>query len=119
VAAASILIVSALALSWALSSLCGLFPKGSRGIDPTMAAGILLLINIPMDWYNFKSVQAQIIMTGAILLAAAAMMRGRWSLASPWLFVAIVTKPIAVVMVLICGWVVPICAGHRLPQSWR
>jgi hypothetical protein len=46
-------------------------------------------------------------MTGAMLLAAAAMMRGQWSLASLWLFVAIVTKPLAVVMVSICGWVIP------------
>jgi hypothetical protein len=108
VAAASMLILSALALSWgAVELIRALFPKGSRGIDATMAAGILLLINIPMVWYNFKSVQAQIIMTGAMLLAAAAMMRGRWRLASLWLFVAIVTKPLAIVMVLICGWVFP------------
>jgi hypothetical protein len=108
VAAASILILSALALSWgAVALVQALFPKGSGGIDATMAAGILLLINIPMAWYNFKSVQAQIIMTAAMLLAAAAMMRGRWAVASLWLFVAIVTKPLAIVMVLICGWVFP------------
>lgn len=108
VAAASILVLSALVLSWgAVELMQALFPKGSRGIDATMAAGILLLINIPMAWYNFKSVQAQIIMTGAMLLAAAAMMRGRWRLASLWLFVAIITKPLAIVMLLICGWVFP------------
>ena len=104
-AAAVMLIVSALVLSWAAVALMrALFPSGLQSISPTMAAGILLLINIPAAWDNFKSLQAQIIMTGAMMLAASAMMRSRWNLASLWLLIAIVTKPLAIVMVLICGW---------------
>ena len=104
-AAAFMLILSAMVLSCGAVALTrALFANSSQPISPPMAAGILLLINVPVVWYNFKSVQAQIIMTGGMMLAAAAMIRGRWNLASLWLFIAVVFKPLAIVMVLMCGW---------------
>ena len=88
------------------------------------AAGILLLINIPAAWFNFKYIQAQILMTSGMLLGATAMMRGRWYLASLWIFLAAVMKPLAIVMLLLCGAVQPrlrlpliaaLIAGFLLP----
>jgi len=84
-----------------------LLPQGASGINVLALAGVLLLINIPAAWYNFKGVQSQIIMTGAMMAAAAAMMRTQWLWASFWLFVAVVFKPLALVMLLLCGALVP------------
>ena len=89
-----------------------LMPDGAHGLKPFMLAGILLLINIPAAWFNFKGVQSQIIMTGAMIMAAAAMMRAQWLWASFWLFVAMAFKPLAIVMVLLCG---TLCMPMRLP----
>jgi len=66
-------------------------------------AGVLLLINIPAAWFNFKGIQAQVPMTAAMIAACVAMQREQWKSASLWLFVAIVMKPLAMVMVLLCG----------------
>ena len=75
-------------------------------------AGMVLLINIPAAWFNFKGVQSQIIMAGAMMLAAVAIMRTQWLWASFWLFVAIMFKPLALVMALLCG---ALCPRMRLP----
>lgn len=66
-------------------------------------AGVLLMINIPAAWYNFKYVQAQVGMTAFMMLAAAAIARRGWLTASFWLFLSIITKPLSLVMLLLCG----------------
>jgi hypothetical protein len=66
-------------------------------------AGVVLLINIPAAWYNFKYVQAQIGMTAFMMLAAAATVHRKWALAALWLFLSVVTKPLSLVMLLLCG----------------
>ena len=95
-----------------------------RPLSAVSAAGILLLINIPAAWFNFKYIQAQILMTSGMMLGAAAMIRGRWLLASLWIFLAAVMKPLAIVMLLLCGAVQPrmrlaligaLIAGFLLP----
>jgi len=95
-----------------------------RQVSAVTAAGILLLINIPAAWFNFKYIQAQILMTSGMILGAAAMMRGRWLVASLWIFFAAVMKPLAIVMLLLCGAVQPrmrllligaLIAGFLLP----
>jgi hypothetical protein len=110
VAAIIALTVSAAALSWAAIDLMRAL-KPPRG-DALMLAGLLLLINIPAAWYNFKHVQLHILMTAGMVAAAACMIRGKYLIASLWLFVALVVKPIAIVMVLLCGALVP---KMRLP----
>jgi hypothetical protein len=89
-----------------------LLPQGSRGLKAWSLAGMVLLINIPAAWFNFKGVQSQIIMAGAMMLSAAAIMRAQWLWASFWLFVAIIFKPLALVMALLCG---ALCARMRPP----
>ena len=42
----------------------------SAGQTRLTAAGILLLINIPAAWFNFKYIQAQILMTSGMILCA-------------------------------------------------
>jgi hypothetical protein len=110
VSAAIVLAVSAAALTWAAIDLMRAL-KPSRG-EALMLAGLLLLINIPAAWYNFKHVQLHVLMTAGMMAAAACMIRERYLLASLWLFVALVVKPIAIVMVLLCGALVP---RMRLP----
>ena len=78
-------------------------PDGPRPFSVFAVTGILLLINIPACWYNFKYVQAQIPMTAGMLLATAAMIAARWRAASLWIFFAAVVKPLAVVMLLLAG----------------
>jgi len=80
-----------------------LVPRDRRTIDVVALAGIALLINIPAAWFNFKGVQAQVPMTAAMIAACSAMIRSRWRAASFWLFVALAIKPLAIVMVLLCG----------------
>src|SRR3954470_8595357 len=103
-----------------------LLPR-DRAVSALAAAGILLLINIPAAWFNFKYIQAQILMTSCMILGAAAMMRGRWLLASLWIFFAAVMKPLAIVMLLLCGAVQPrmrlpliaaLIAGFLLPFAF-
>jgi hypothetical protein len=107
------LAVFAAVFTWGCYALTAcLLPQGANGLKAWSLAGMVLLINIPAAWFNFKGVQSQIIMTGAMLLSAAAILRARWLLASFWLFVAIVFKPLALVMALLCG---ALCPRMRLP----
>jgi alpha-1,2-mannosyltransferase len=87
-------------------------PQGANGVKAWSLAGLVLLVNIPAAWFNFKGVQSQIVMTGAMLLSAAAIMRAEWLWAAIWLFVAIAFKPLALVMALLCG---ALCPRMRLP----
>jgi hypothetical protein len=110
VSAAIVLAVSAAALTWAAIDLMRAL-KPSRG-DALMLAGLLLMINIMPAWYHFKHVQLHILMTAGMMAAAACMIREKWMFAALWLFVALVVKPIAIVMVLLCGALEP---KMRLP----
>ncbi len=103
-AAASIaMTVSAAVLTWAsVVFLKAFLPERSRA-DAINLSGILLMINIPAAWYNFKYVQAQIGMTAFMMLAAAAITRSHWSKAAFWLFLSVVTKPLSLVMLLLCA----------------
>jgi len=102
-AAAIAMAVSAIVLSLASIVLMrALLPERPRA-DAINLAGILLMINIPAAWYNFKYVQAQIGMTAFMMLAAAAIARRHWLMACFWLFFSIVTKPLSLVMLLLCG----------------
>lgn len=103
-AAAIALTIDAAFFTWACAVLMpALLPRNGRAPDAVALAGVLLLVNIPAAWFNFKGVQAQVPMTAAMIAACAAMMRGRWNAASFWLFVAILMKPLALVMVLLCA----------------
>ncbi len=104
VVAGWIMITIAMAVfTWACVKLLDALLPPERPVSLLAATGILLLINIPAAWFNFKYIQAQILMTSGMMLGAAAMMRGRWHLASFWIFFAAVVKPLAVVMLLLCG----------------
>jgi alpha-1,2-mannosyltransferase len=89
-----------------------LLPQSAGDLKGWSLAGMVLLINVPAAWFNFKGVQAQIIMTGAMMISAAALMRAQWLWASFWLFIALVFKPTAIVMALLCG---ALCPRTRLP----
>jgi hypothetical protein len=103
-AGAIALTVGAAFLTWACAELMSALMAGqSRSGDALALAGVLLVINIPAAWFNFKGIQAQVPMTAAMIAACVAMMRARWFAASFWLFVAIVMKPLAIVMMLLCG----------------
>lgn len=102
-AAAIAMTFAALALSLASIVLMrALLPDRPRA-DVVNLAGILLMINIPAAWYNFKYVQAQIGMTAFMMIAAAAIMRRHWLMACFWLFLSVITKPLSLVMLLLCG----------------
>jgi glycosyl transferase family 87 len=104
VAAALALALAAAFFTWACTRLTlSLFPPRRHSPDAIAAAAVVLLINIPAAWFNFKGVQAQVAMTAAMIAACAAMIGSRWRAASFWLFVAIAMKPLAIVMVLLCG----------------
>lgn len=98
----------ALALSAALMSYAsfklmeGLLPNETRKAVFALA-GVLLLINIPAAWFNFKQVQAQIGMTAGMMLGAAAMMRARPVAGSLWLILSAIIKPLSIVMILLSG----------------
>ncbi|HZP77880.1 MAG TPA: glycosyltransferase 87 family protein [Pseudolabrys sp.] len=107
-AAAITLALYALALTLAVVALTRrLFPQGTPETTALYLAGILLFVNIPAAWFNFKGVQSQIVMTAMMVAAAAAMMRAQWVWASFWLFLAIVLKPLAMVMLLLCAALYP------------
>ena len=90
----------------------GLLPNGAGDLKAAWLAGVVLLINVPAAWFNFKGVQSQTMMTGAMLISTVAIMRAQWLWASFWLFVALVFKPLAIVMMLLCG---ALCPRMRLP----
>ena len=97
-------LLGAVFFTWACTMLTvALLPRERRMIDAIALAGVPLLINIPAAWLNFKGVQAQVPMTAAMMAACVAMIGSRWRVASFWLFVAIAMKPLAIVMVLLCG----------------
>ena len=103
VAAAIAMTVSAAVLTAACVVFVRTYMPGRSTADALNSAGVLLMINIPAAWYNFKYVQAQIGMTAFMMLAAAAMARRGWLMACFWLFLSIVTKPLSLVMLLLCG----------------
>jgi hypothetical protein len=106
-------VVFAAVFTWGCTVLVKcLLPRGAGDLKPFWLAGMVLLINVPAVWFNIKGVQVQIIMTGAMLIAAVAIMRAQWLWASFWLFVAVVFKPLALVMVMLCAVV---CPRMRLP----
>ena len=102
-AAAIAMALAAIVLSLASIVLMqALLPERPRA-EVINLAGILLMINIPAAWYNFKYVQAQIGMTAFMMLAAAAIARRHWLMACFWLFFSVITKPLSLVMLLLCG----------------
>lgn len=112
-AAAFWMAVFAAVFTWGCYRLTlALLPNGAGELEAAWLAGVLLLINAPAAWFNFKGVQSQIIMTGAMLASAVAVMHARWVWASFWLFVALAFKPLAIVMMLLCG---ALCPRMRLP----
>ncbi len=102
-AAAIAMTVSAIVLSIACVVFLRVFLPERTPRETLQIAGVVLLINIPAAWYNFKYVQAQIGMTAFMMLAAAAIARRRWLMASFWLFFSVITKPLSLVMLLLCG----------------
>jgi hypothetical protein len=103
-AAAIALTIGAGFLTWACVALVtALLADQGRGRDAISLAGVVLLINAPAAWSNFKGIQAQVPMTAAMIVACAAMIGSRWRAAAFWLFVAVAMKPLALVMVLLCG----------------
>ena len=107
------LVVFAAVFTWGCYVLTiRLLPQGAGDLKASWLAGMVLLINVPAAWFDFKGVQAQIIMTGAMLIAAVAVMRSQWLRATVWLFIAFVFKPLALVMALLCA---VLCPRMRLP----
>ena len=97
VAASFWLVVFAAVFTWGCYVLTTrLLPQGAGELKPAWLAGMVLLINVPAAWFNFKGVQAQIILTGAMLIAAVAVMRAQWLWATFWLFIGFVFKPLGV-----------------------
>jgi Glycosyltransferase family 87 len=105
VAAASLaLLISAVFFTWAVTRLSlALAATEWRSGEAIALTGIPLLVNIPAAWFNFKGIQAQVPMTAAMIAAVAAMAACRWRGAAFWLFVALAMKPLAIVMILLCG----------------
>ncbi len=102
-AAAIAMTVAAIVLSLAsIALLRALLPERPTA-ETLQLAGILLMINVPAAWFNFKYVQAQIGMTAFMMLAAAAMARRHWLLACVWMFLSVIIKPLSLVMLLLCG----------------
>lgn len=102
VAAAIAMAVSAALLTWASFVFLKVFLPDQTRIEIIKLTGVLLMINIPAAWYNFKGVQAQIGMTAFMMLASAAIARSCWIKASLWLILGAVTKPLSLVMLLLC-----------------
>ncbi len=96
-------IVSAAVLTLACVMFVRTFKSKDAPVGTLTTAGVLLMINIPAAWYNFKYVQAQIGMTAFMMLAAVAIARRGWLTACFWMFLSIITKPLSLVMLLLCG----------------
>ena len=103
VAAAIAMAVSAIVLSIACVVFLRVFLPERSSAETLKIAGVVLMINIPAAWFNFKYVQAQIGMTAFMMLAAAAIARRQWPMASLWMFFSVITKPLSLVMLLLCG----------------
>jgi hypothetical protein len=103
-AASLAMLIGAVFFTWAVTRLSlALAPKDWRSAEAIALTGIPLLINIPAAWFNFKGIQAQVPMTAAMVATGAAMAACRWRMAAFWLFVALAMKPLAIVMILLCG----------------
>ena len=119
-AAAIAMAVSAIVLSFASVIFLRAFLPERTPADTLNLAGVLLMINIPAAWYNFKYVQAQIGMTAFMMLTAAAIARRHWLMASFWLFLSVITKPLSLVMLLLYGLLGGFLLGvGRLPIPWQ
>lgn len=103
VAAAIAMAVSAALLTWASFVFLKAFLPDQSRIEIIRLTGVLLMINIPAAWYNFKGVQAQIGMTAFMMLTSAAIAHRRWLKASLWLILSAVAKPLSLVMLLLCA----------------
>jgi hypothetical protein len=108
------LFVFGAAFTWGCYRLTMQLLQEAGDLKPVWLAGIVLLINVPAAWFNFKGVQAQIIMTGAMMLAAVSVMQSKWLWAAAWLFIGFVFKPLALVMALLCA---VLCPRMRLPLA--
>ena len=102
-AAAIAMTVAAVVLSLASIALLRALLPERPPVETLHLAGVLLMINIPAAWFNFKYVQAQIGMTAFMMLAAAAIARRHWLLACVALFFSVIIKPLSLVMLLLCG----------------
>ena len=91
VAAAIAMAVSAALLTWASFVFLTVFLPDRTRTEIVKLTGVLLMINIPAAWYNFKYVQAQIGMTAFMMLTSVAIARSHWLKAAFWLFLSVVT----------------------------
>jgi alpha-1,2-mannosyltransferase len=85
---------------WRLVAL--VFPDRARIV---MAAVLLLLL--PCAGVNVQKSQAELAMIGWMFLGAVESAEGRWSRAALWLCLAFALKPLALVLILLYGAVVP------------
>ena len=84
-AAAIALALGAAFFTWACATLTlSLLSADWRSSDAIATAGVVLLINIPAAWFNFKRVQAQVPMTAAMMAACAAIIGSRWRAAADY-----------------------------------
>ena len=127
VSAGVLTLLSALVLSWASIALMRALSPPEQYENAAPLAGVLLMINISAAWFNFKYVQAQVLMTAGMLLACAAMMRGHRHWASFWLFISVVVKPLSLVMILLyiavqprmrIGLIMAVVLGLALPFAF-
>ncbi len=103
VAAAIAMAVAAVVLSLASIALMRALLPARPALEAVNLAGILLMINIPAAWFNFKYIQAQIGMTAFMMLTAAAIIHRRWWLSCLFMFLSVIVKPLSLVMLLLCG----------------
>ncbi|MGZ3309303.1 MAG: hypothetical protein ACXU8R_12360 [Xanthobacteraceae bacterium] len=68
--------------TWACTRLAlSLLSANWRSTDALALAGVVLLVNIPAAWFNFKGVQAKVPMTAAMMAACPAITGSRWRVA--------------------------------------
>jgi hypothetical protein len=103
VAAAIAMAVAGVVLSLASIALMRALLPERPILEAVNLAGILLMINIPAAWFNFKYIQAQIGMTAFMMLTAAAIIYRRWWLSCLFMFLSVIVKPLSLVMLLLCG----------------
>jgi len=101
VSAGVLTVLFALVLTWASIALMRALVPPEQYANAVPLAGILLMINISAVWFNFKYVQAQVLMTAGMMLACAAMIRKERHWASFWLFISAAVKPLSLVMILL------------------
>jgi Glycosyltransferase family 87 len=82
----------------------------AQQIAPTRSAataGCILVISVMAALIALRLLQMQMPMMAAMLCAAAAGMRGHWRAYVSWLLLAVVLKPLAIVMVLLSVVTIP------------